>query len=141
MASNILPSTELADWIERVDGLIAMVKQWATELDWSTKIVDKKMQDPVDGEYRIHCLVLQMESVKLFLEPIARDVPGTEGVVDLCLMPSYDDIASIYFIQSNWQLHYRFEGAAAPKSLHRKELLLTKENLNLVFEQMVSNAR
>ena len=35
-------------------------------------------------------------------DPIAYDVPRTEGVVDLYLMPTYDDMASLYF-QGGWE--------------------------------------
>ena len=34
--------------------------------------------------------------------------PGTEGVIDLYLMPAYDDIASIYYSGDRWNLHYLF---------------------------------
>ena len=36
----------------------------------------------------------------ILLEPVA---PGTEGVVDLYLMPGYDDIASLYHYSNRWK--------------------------------------
>ena len=44
----------------------------------------------------------------MLLDPVAYDVPGAEGVVDLYLMPTYDDQASLYFEQGNWMIHYAF---------------------------------
>ena len=32
--------------------------------------------------------------------------PGAEGLVDLYLMPAYDDIASLYYYEGSWNLHY-----------------------------------
>ncbi len=42
-------------------------------------------------------LMQEGPSAGLILEPIARSAPGADGVVDLYLLPAYDDIASLYF--------------------------------------------
>jgi len=42
----------------------------------------------------------------MLLDPIARSAPGAEGVVDLYVMPAFDDVASLYFYDGAWQLHY-----------------------------------
>jgi len=84
-------------------------KKWADELDWATKVVDTKIEDAEIGNYTAPGLHLQQETVRLFLEPVARAAPGTEGVVDLYLMPSYDDIASLYYYDNRWNVHYRLE--------------------------------
>ena len=98
------------EWLEKLRKLVATVKGWADELDWATKAVDKKMEDAEIGNYKAPGLLLQQETVRLFLEPVARAAPGTEGVVDLYLMPSYDDIASLYYYNNRWNVHYVFAG-------------------------------
>ena len=47
------------------------VKAWADQLDWATKVVDKKMEDAEIGNYKAPGLLLQKEAVRLFLEPVA----------------------------------------------------------------------
>jgi hypothetical protein len=129
------------EWLEKLRKLVAAVKEWAEELDWATRAVDKKMEDAEIGNYRAPGLLLQHETVRLFLEPVARTAPGTEGVVDLYLMPSYDDIASLYYHNSRWNVHYMFEGAPTVGNIREAEAKpLTKATLRKVFDEMKAHA-
>jgi hypothetical protein len=129
------------EWLERLRKLVGMVKEWADELDWATRVVDKKMEDAEIGNYKAPSLLIQKETVRLFLEPVARAAPGTEGVVDLYLMPSYDDIASLYFYNNRWNVHYVFEGATAVATIGEAEAKpLTKATLRKVFDEMKAHA-
>src|ERR1700677_3710150 len=51
-------------WIERLNKLIATVKEWAESQGWSTKIVEKKMEDAEVGNYKAPGLVLQDPPVR-----------------------------------------------------------------------------
>ena len=129
------------EWLEKLRRLVATVKGWADELEWATKVVDKKMEDAEIGNYKASGLLLQKETVRLFLEPIARTAPGTEGVVDLYLMPSYDDIASLYYHNNRWNVHYLFEGAPGVGSTREAESKpMTKVTLQKVFDEMKAHA-
>jgi hypothetical protein len=129
------------EWLERIRELLATVKGWADELDWATRVVDKKIEDPEIGNYKAPGLLLQKETVRLFLEPVARAAPGTEGVVDLYLMPSYDDIASLYYYNNQWNVHYMFEGAPTVGNIREAAAKpLTKATLGLVFDEMKAHA-
>jgi hypothetical protein len=129
------------EWLERLKKLVATVKGWAQELDWATRVVDKKMEDAEIGNYKAPALLLQKETVRLFLEPVARAAPGTEGVVDLYLMPSYDDIASLYFSNHQWHIHYMFEGAPTVGNIREADAKpLTKATLRKVFDEMKAHA-
>ena len=105
--------TDRAEWLARLHDLVARVKEWADELDWATRTVDKIMEDAEIGDYRARGLLLQQETARLFLEPVARIAPGAEGVVDLYRMPYYDDIASLYFYNNRWNVHYQFQQPTA----------------------------
>jgi hypothetical protein len=61
-------------------------------------------------------LLIQADLAKLLLEPVSRFVPGGEGLIDLYLMPEYDDIASIYRYGDGWHIHYLFPGEQAVAS-------------------------
>lgn len=124
-------------WLEKLQKLIKTVKQWADELGWATREIEKKMEDPEIGDYQAPALLLQRETVRLLLEPIAREAPNTDGVVDLCLMPSYDDIASLYYYDDRWNVHY-FHGENG--LLDDKAKPLSKATLRKVFDQMMAHA-
>ena len=130
------------EWLGRLDQLVATVKGWADELDWATRVIRKPMEDTEIGNYEAPSLLLQKDTVRLFLEPVARDAPGTEGVVDLYLMPSYDDIASLYYYSHQWNVHYRFEGAPAAAENIRDAPAkpLSKQAVQQVFDEMKAHA-
>ncbi len=129
-------------WLGKLSNLVATVKGWAEELDWATRVVDKTMEDAEIGNYKAPGLLLQNEAVRLFLEPVARVAPDTEGVVDLYLMPSYDDIASLYYYDKRWNVHYRLETEPAARTVLDAEAKpLTKATLRRVFDEMKAHAK
>jgi hypothetical protein len=129
------------EWLEKLRNLVAVVKGWADELDWATRVVDKEMEDAEIGNYKAPALLLQKETVRLFLEPVARVAPGTEGIVDLYLMPAYDDIASLYFYHHQWNVHYLLEGGLTGGNAHEPGgKPLTKATLRKVFDEMKAHA-
>lgn len=99
---------ERAAWIQRVSELMKLVEGWAKEFGWSTKRIDKKIEDTRLGNHKAAALVMQEDTVRILLEPISASAPGSDGLVDLCLMPGYDDIASLYHQQGGWHVHYVF---------------------------------
>ena len=121
--------------------MLALVEAWARELDWSTRRIDKKMQDLQIGPYMATALLLQKETSRVLVDPIARSAPGTEGVVDLYLMPAYDDIASLYYCDGAWQIHYMFSGTLSVATIRSADSQpLSKETLRAVLEEMIANA-
>src|SRR5206468_3395502 len=102
-----------AAWIQRVADLVKAVESWAREFGWSTKRIDKKIEDGRLGNHRAAGLVMQEDTVRILLEPIAASAPGSDGLVDLCLMPGYDDIASLYHREGRWHVHYFFSAQNA----------------------------
>ncbi|MBW3541883.1 MAG: hypothetical protein KY476_16565 [Planctomycetes bacterium] len=125
------------DWLSRLAELVDSIDSWAREFGWSTRRIDKKMSDTQVGTYHAPALLLQQETVRVFLEPVARTTPGTEGVVDLYLMPAYDDIASLYYCDDQWQLQYAFaadDGIA--KEREPDVLPVEKETLRRILAEM-----
>jgi hypothetical protein len=131
----------LKGWLERLEELVRQVETWAKELDWSTRRIEKKMEDSKVGPYKAPALMFQRDTVRILLEPIARAAPGADGVVDLYLMPAYDDIASLYFYDNGWQLHYPFcsspSSATSPESDHKPFSL---DSFKDVLDEMIKNA-
>jgi hypothetical protein len=129
------------EWLERLSELVRTIGNWTRDLDWSTRQIEKKMEDSQLGTYKAPALLLQKETVRVLLEPIARSAPGTQGVVDLYLMPAYDDIASLYFYDDGWQLHYMSPTSPVVGTIREAEHRpLSKESLRSVLEEMIKNA-
>jgi hypothetical protein len=129
-------------WLSRLDQLVNQVEQWAQSVGWSTRRLEKKLDDLVIGEHRVPVLLLQEGISRILLEPIGRSSPGTEGIVDLYLMPAYDDIASFYYYDGRWNLHYRFAGAnaAAPDVADAKGQPLSKDVLEKALADLRQHA-
>jgi hypothetical protein len=131
----------LHEWLHRINGLIQSVQGWAKELGWSTKVIAKPMDDSAIGNYRVPALLMQEEVTKVLLEPVARSSPGTKGVVDLYVMPGYDDIASLYFYGNRWHLHRPAdETSAVAKIPDASAKPVTKAAFREVLEKMKTHA-
>ena len=129
-------------WLSLISQLIDSVREWAAELDWSTKVVAKPMEDSEIGNYTAPALLLQREVTKVLLEPIARHGPGMEGLVDLYLMPGYDDIASLYYYNDRWNLHYQLPPARVATNIREGKVKpLTKASFLKVLEEMRQHAQ
>ena len=81
---------------KRVESLVEQVKGWVEPHEWVTKPYPKRMRNVDRQVFEIPALFLQKGPTRVLLDPIAYDVPGAEGVVDLYLMPTYDDLASLF---------------------------------------------
>ena len=128
------------EWREVLEALIKKVEGWVRP-EWSTRVVEKTVQDSALGEYQVPALLMQRELLRVLLEPITRFAPGTEGVVDLYLMPAYDDIASLYRVGNDWKLHYAFRGVKVAAGIRNAEpLALTEENFPRVLEAIGAHA-
>jgi len=129
------------EWLKVLANLTAKVKTWAEELSWSTRTIAKKMKDSRLGEYEAPALLMQKETTRVLLDPIARFTPGADGVVDLYLLPAYDDIASLYLVDGEWRLHYMFSGSPTVATISETEPYpLSKDAIGRVLEEMSINA-
>jgi hypothetical protein len=134
------PDREREDWIQLLGGLVREVKAWV-QPDWSTREVEKAMQDSILGAYSAPALLMQRTFTRVLLEPITRFAPGTDGVVDLYLMPAYDDIASLYRAAGEWKLQYEFRGEGSEAGARRTEpLALTRENFLRALDSIAGHA-
>lgn len=127
--------------MSRLAALIELVNAWVTTAGWSTRRVEKKMQDSEFGTYQAPALLMQEGTTRVILEPIARSAPGADGVVDLYLLPAYDDIASLYFYADRWNIHYPFPGDPPVSAVEEiPPRPLSEETLKAVLEEMAKNA-
>jgi len=121
-------------WVARVTELVDQAEEWARELGWATRRIDKRLDDYELGTHRVPALLLQEGTTRLILEPIGRSAGEIEGVVDLYLMPAYDDAARLFFHNGGWHFDFvpageaRFTGVDAP---------LTQPAFHSLLEELV----
>lgn len=124
-------------WLQLLGKLVTTIKGWAEDLEWATKLTEKKMDDHEIGNYKAPALLLQNKVARLFLEPITRAAPGAEGLVDLYRMPAYDDIASLYYYAKVWNIHYMPPGTPVVSNIREVDPKpLTKEIFQAILEEM-----
>jgi hypothetical protein len=133
------PEAIRSEWLGQLADLVRTVNAWATESDWSTRQIVKKMKDSILGSYEAPALLMQRETTRVLLDPVARFVPRADGVVDLYLMPAYDDIASLYLVEGQWRLFYVYPDTGAV-ARGTNSIPLTKESLGQVLDDMGSHA-
>jgi hypothetical protein len=126
----------------RVAALVEQVRGWVEPHEWVTKAYTKKIRDADNQVYLVQALLLQKGPTRVLLDPVAYDVPGAEGVVDLYLMPTYDDLASLYFEQGTWNIHYAFpaEFKEAHAIVDTKALPVSEETVNKVLDSIAAHA-
>ncbi len=131
----------LVPWVRRVTDLVGKVEQWSSELGWSTRRIEKTLEDSLIGSHQVSALIMQEGTCRMLLEPVGRTAPGVEGVVDLYRMPAYDDIASLYYYEGRWNLHYLFPDARSTATVREAASIpLSKEALQKVVEEMKQHA-
>jgi hypothetical protein len=129
------------NWLQRLAMLIQDIKRWSEERGVSTKQIEITLNDSCTGKYKAPALLIQEEAVRMLLEPIAMSTLNSEGVVDLYLMPSYDDLASIYFRDNQWHVHYMFSNTPTVATISdTPSIPFNQTSFNQVLDEMKRNA-
>jgi hypothetical protein len=94
------------------------------------------------SRYEVPVLVLDREDAEVSLVPVARQVPGADGLVDLFRMPAYDAVASLYLEEGQWFIHYALtpDPAEAGSVIETERLLLEEGSLNRVLDDIAKAA-
>lgn len=103
--SIIDPIALCEEWLKQLTELVTDVKNWSEDFGWSTRQITKPMKDSRLGTYQAPALLMQKATARVLLDPVARFTPGTDGIVDLYLMPAYDNIFGLFLVAGEWQLH------------------------------------
>lgn len=140
MSQTVSPEVLRNAWLERLSQLVKQIKQWAEEAGWSTRPIEVSLTDSQLGRYKAPALLMQENAIRVLLEPIARSAPGADGVVDLYLIPAYDDIASLYLCDGTWRIHYMFPGTPPVATLRKASAEpISAESFRAVLESMKAN--
>jgi len=132
------PEAVRAEWLECLNALASQVKGWAEKSRWRTRVVSKPTRDPVLGRYDVPLLLMERDGVEIALNPVSRFVPGADGAVDLYVVPAYDEVASLYYDDDRWTLHYVFREAEAAGIHEAEAMLLSERAMTRVLDAMAA---
>lgn len=79
-----------AEWVKAVEGLAGDVMKWAKARKWEVASLQKELHEEFLGTYWAPTLRIQTENGTLMLDPVARNIVGGEGRVDLLAFPSFN---------------------------------------------------
>ena len=127
---------------KRVEALVEQVKEWVEPHEWVAKPYPKKMRDVDRQVFEIPALFLQKGPTRVLLDPVAYHVPGAEGVVNLYLMPTYDDMASLFFEGGEWVIHYPFpsDSRETHSVVEAEALALSEKSINRILNSIADHA-
>ncbi len=135
------PDATRDEWLSLLGDLVKQVKGWAEGAHWRTRVIEKSMRDSVLGPYKAPAMLMQRDTVEVILDPVGRFAPGTDGVVNLYLLPAYDDIASLYLIDGAWKLRYAFRTATEEHGIKlTASVTLDDKSLNRVLNEIAAHA-
>jgi hypothetical protein len=91
-------------WVRQVTELMEQIKGWVEkEPGWGAAPFQKEMEEQALGTYSLPALQLRTPQGNLFVTPVARNVVGAEGRVDLEGFPSLNRLLLI-LNQGRWQV-------------------------------------
>jgi len=77
------------EWIAAVGALMSQLEQWAAQANWDVATEDKEITESLLGTYTVPALKFRIPGGGIFYaEPIARDIIGADGRVDLYAWPT-----------------------------------------------------
>jgi hypothetical protein len=99
----IVGETVLAEWKAALEELIQKVETWSRHQDWAVKRDTKRITEELLGTYDAPRLLIHTLDGRLLLVPVTRFAVGCDGLVEFCVMPSFDS-ASIVRSKNVWYL-------------------------------------
>ncbi len=132
-----------AEWLARLNDLVSLIKGWVEPSGWHTRAMTKPLTEAGLGRYDVPILILLRDEVDIVLSPIARPVPGADGVVDFYLMPGYADLFRLCFDGEAWSIENilpRDPTAPEPVLGDHERLPLDEETINRVLDVISGHA-
>jgi hypothetical protein len=102
------PEAVKAEWLERLNALVSLIKGWVEASGWRTRQTAKTVTEPALGRYEVPLLIMERGEIEVILAPLTRVRPEADGTVDLYLMPGYDDLATIESADGGWIIRDTF---------------------------------
>ncbi len=79
---------EREDWLFLIDKLLSQIEEWAGQREWQIRRDEKTVNEAVIGTYSVPVLQIKLPAGVLYVEPVARNVIGARGRVDIYSWPT-----------------------------------------------------
>jgi len=76
-----------ADWVALVERILSQIEGWAEQNGWPVHRETKEITEEALGTYAVPVLQIKLPGGRLYVEPVAREVVGAEGRIDLYSWP------------------------------------------------------
>lgn len=83
------------DWIARVETVINQVEQWAAVEGWATARSERTITERGLGQYTVPLLRVRLPLGEVHVIPVARNVIGADGRVDIEAFPALKRVIMI----------------------------------------------
>ena len=130
----------IAPWLTALDGLFRDIRTWLDGEEWSFRSVTKNIDDSEAGRYPAPALLMQAGTDRLIADPSSRSRDELAGGVDLYIMPQYDDVATLDFLDGAWTILRRFDPEEAGGLGRGPAVPLTRESLTDLLARMREHA-
>jgi hypothetical protein len=91
-----------SEWLKVVDALAHQVRGWAAKKGWSVTDEQREVNEERLGVYQVPVLQIDTPRGQVILEPIARDVAGADGRVDLYAWPTHFRVKLLRSGDESW---------------------------------------
>ncbi len=92
------------EWLDAVEKIMQDVEAWSRKQDWALRRDPKVVEEDEIGEYTVPRLLIHTIDGRLLFDPITPFVSGgSTGLIELCVMPSYDSI-KIVRLEDGWKM-------------------------------------
>ncbi|HEX5269183.1 MAG TPA: hypothetical protein VFW33_01785 [Gemmataceae bacterium] len=92
------------EWLLAVKALVDEAESWAQKQHWAVKRDSKTIREPLLGEYAAPRLLIHSPDGRLLLDPVKAFWTGRNGLVEFCVLPSYDS-AKIFREGGGWRVY------------------------------------
>jgi hypothetical protein len=79
-------------WESDLQALVNNAQAWCSRRNWQSKIIPRRMSERMLGEYDAPQLMFSVGPTSFVLNPVSRFAPGTSGLVDLAVLPTYESV-------------------------------------------------
>lgn len=83
------------EWVARAEAVINQVEQWAAAEGWATARSQRTITERELGQYTVPLLRVRLPLGEVHVIPIARNVIGADGRIDIEAFPTTDRVKLI----------------------------------------------
>ena len=76
------------EWIACIADLLSRIEKWACQENWETAREEKEITEDLIGTYSVPTLKIRTPNGLVYVEPVAQNVIGADGRVDIYSWPS-----------------------------------------------------